>query len=220
MTTHYEEKKCCGICGSENKYTGIGSTNTFGSADLDTRPPEMYRSTIFAWVQRCPVCGYCNSDVSKSRLGEQELVNSADYRTQLSDLTYPTLANSFLCKAILDRVAGSYAHATWNLIRAAWVCDDTDQSEQAATCRKTAADMLELARQHDQKVVGQDRADTAILVDLLRRSGQPKRARQILATQQDSTAEDVIGRVLNFQRVLLERNDVSCHTIGEALENK
>ena len=217
MTTIYEEKKRCGVCGSENKYTGIGSTNTFGSPDLDTRPPEMQRSTIYAWIQRCPDCGYCNSDVSKSRSDEPVIVKGADYQSQLNDPAYPALANSFLCKAISDRAAGNFADTTWDLIRAAWVCDDSGHAEQAKTCRQMAADMLELSQAHKQKVAGEDRAQTAILVDLLRRGGQPERAQRMLAKQAGEATQDVIERVLGFQGLLLERRDFSRHTIAEAV---
>ena len=217
MTTYYEEKSCCGVCGSENEYTGIGSTNSFGSPDLDTRPPEMRRSTMFAWVQRCPDCGFCSSDVSKSRPGDQLLVNGADYKAQLNDPTYPDLANKFLCKAICDRAAGNYSDATWDFIHAAWACDDSGHADQAKVCRKTAADLLELSQKQGQKVAGQDRAEFAMLVDLLRRSGQITRAKALLASKQGGLGDDVIGRVLVFEVALLEKNDVSCHTISEAL---
>ena len=58
MTTVYHQNITCAICGTEFEYTGIASTNAFGPTDLDTQPPEMERSTIDAWVQRCPQCGY------------------------------------------------------------------------------------------------------------------------------------------------------------------
>lgn len=77
---------------TENQYTDIGSTNEFGSPDLDTRPPEMRRSTIFAWVQRCPQCGYCACDVSKAPSQAEALVRSSEYIRQLSDSIYPELA--------------------------------------------------------------------------------------------------------------------------------
>ena len=220
MTTQFEEKKRCGICGFESEYTGIGSTNRFGSADLDTRPPEMERSTIFAWVQRCPECGYCNNDVSKSPAGAKEVMGGKEYQDQLNDSAYPVLANSFLCDAIICREAGNYAHATWGLIRAAWACDDAGKPEQASTCREKAADMLALAQQHGQKVCSDARAHAAMLVDLLRRSGQAERAKQILATKPQGTDGDVIDLVMSYQGALIARNDVSCHTIAEAQEAK
>ncbi len=44
MTTIYNKKITCCLCNKESEYRGIGSTNAFGSPDLDTRPPQMQRS--------------------------------------------------------------------------------------------------------------------------------------------------------------------------------
>ena len=220
MTTQYEEIKRCGVCGFESEYKGISSTNCRGSNDLDTRRPEMERFTIFAWVQRCPNCGFCNSDVSKTMKSAQLSIDREEYKNQLNDPAYPTLANSFLCTAIFYRSRGVLSRSTWALIHAAWVCDDAGKLEQASTCRKKAADMLVFAQENDQPIFTDDRSNAAILVDLLRRSGQAERAREILATQTDISGADVISRVLSFQKVLLERNDVTCHTVAEALGEK
>lgn len=217
MTTVFQETKQCGICGSVAEYTSIGSTNAFGSADLDTRPPEMKRSTIFAWVQRCAKCGYCDADVSQSCPSTPEVVASAAYKAQLSDPSYSELANSFLCTAMIYRADGDYGTAAWALIHGAWVCDDTAKTDGAKSCRQMAAEMISLAEEHGQRAGADDRANTAILVDLLRRSNQFEQARQVLAKQQSSEGGDVIGRVLKFQKALLNKNDTSCHTIAEAL---
>jgi len=218
MTTLYEEKIRCALCNSENEFTGIGSTNTFlGSPDLDTRPPEMQRSTIFAWVQRCPECGYCASDVSKSPPGSETVVNGSEYRKQLNDQAYPELANSFLCKAIIDREAHDYAAATWALINAAWVCDDEGRPDEAVVCRHKAADMLVTAEDHGQQVAEQNGASTAILVDLLRRAGRTDDARKAIAERRTGIAEGIIIRILDFQSVLIQKGDVSCHKISEAV---
>lgn len=216
MTTLYQEKTRCSLCGSENEYDVIGSTNAFGSADLDTRPPEMKRSTIFAWVQRCPECGYCASNVSKSRPGLQAMLKRKEYKRQLIDPEYPELANSFLCKAIVDQEAGDYAAATWALIHSAWVCDDSDRSAQAKVCRTKAAKMLLIAEKHGQKMAGQEGGSTALLADLLRRAGQSKEARKLIAERRGGITEDIIAQVLDFETTLLDKNDVSCHTIAEA----
>lgn len=220
MTTTYEQKKRCAMCGSESEYTGIGTTNTFGSSDLDTRPPEMKRSTMFAWVERCPQCGYCNHEVSKSSPEAQAIVNSEEYKGQLNDPSCPDLANSFLCVAMLDREKANYNLATWDLIHAAWVCDDAGKLDQAKECRIKAVAMLSVAQEHGDRIGSDDRSNTAMLVDLLRRSGQAEKARQILAAHPEGAEADVISRVLSFQRVLLDRNDVSCHTIAEAIGEK
>jgi hypothetical protein len=85
-------------------------------------------------------------------------------------------------------------------------------------CRKRAADMLIKAEEHGQQVAEQEGASTAILSDLLRRSGRLEQARQVIATRRGGINEDIIVRILDFQTALLNRNDVSCHTSAEALE--
>ncbi len=220
MTIVVEEKKLCGLCNSENKFRCIATTNAFGSKDLDTRPPEMQRSTMFTWVQRCSKCGYCASNVSKSRPGFEAVVNAEEYRKQLNDQAFPELANSFLCKAIIDRETNDYAGATWALIHAAWVCDDAHRPNEAAVCRHKAATMLVTAEDHGQQVGSRSGASTAILVDLLRRSGRTDDARRVIAERRAGITDDIITRVLDFQSNLIEKGDTSCYTISQALTTK
>lgn len=217
MTRLYNEKARCAVCGTETEYTGIRSTNAFGSSDLDTRPPEMKRSTIFAWVQRCPECGYCASDISKAPSQAATLVHSPEYARQLTDSTFPELANGFLCKALIDESAADYAAAAWALIHAAWACDDAEKPEPAKTCRSKAIDLIEKVLANGQQVAEQDGADTAIRVDLLRRAGRLIEARHLISTKRPASTEDIISKMLDFQYVLLAKGDETCHTIAEAL---
>ncbi len=64
MTRIFEQEVECCVCQEKSKHMIIGSTNSFGSPDLDTRPPEMKRSTLSLWIQRCPSCGYSSPDLS------------------------------------------------------------------------------------------------------------------------------------------------------------
>lgn len=217
MTTLYEKKVRCAVCGTETGLKGIGSTNTFGLPDLDTRPPEMRRSTIFAWVQQCPECGYCSSDVSKAPLQASSLIQSPEYRRQLTDSTCPKLANGFSCKALIDAGANDFASATWALIHAAWACDDAKKPDAAKTCRSKAADMMLKAIENGQEIAKQEGAETAIRVDLLRRAGRHAEARQLIATKGPAITEDIISKILAFQDALLGKDDEACHTISEAL---
>lgn len=217
MTLMHKENKRCGLCGSEGEFDVVMSTNTFGSPDLDTRPPEMQRSTIFAWVQRCPACGYCASDVSAARPRASSVVAGKEYKQQLDNPEYPELANSFVCSGILDRESEDYAAATWAFIGAAWVCDDADHPEQAVKCRQDAADMLVRAEGSDQQITGQEGASTAILVDLLRRAGRMEEARKAIEKRRFGITEEVITRILDYQAALIEKGDTSCYTIAQAL---
>lgn len=217
MTTEHRENFCCGLCGEENEYRVIGSTNSFGQPDLDTRPPQMERSTLFALVQRCLDCGYCAPDINVPCAIAKTVVAEEAYRQQLNDSAFPVLANTFLCKALLGRATGNLATAAWGHIHAAWVCDDASHAAQASKCRRGAAELLVLAEAEGQRICDQDGLSTALLVDLLRRAGEIERAQKVLARPLTIDVDDVITEILKFQAVLLERRDLGCHTVGEAL---
>lgn len=220
MTTIvHREARCC-LCETQSTFIGIGSTNRMGSPDLDTRPPEMMRSTMHAWVQRCPKCGYCASDVAAPRPDAQAVVRAPEYKRQLSDPAFPTLANSFLCQALIDSGCGEYSAATWAFIHAAWACDDSGHLDQAVACRQRAAEALARAEEHGEQLTEQEGAGTAILVDLLRRSGRFDEARGAIAERRDTIADDIVLRVLDFQMWLIDQNDASCRTIAEAFTDK
>jgi hypothetical protein len=70
----------CHVCGKASPQFGIGSTNAYGYADLDSRPPEMRRSTIGYWVHRCPVCGCCAADLETAPETARALVEASATR--------------------------------------------------------------------------------------------------------------------------------------------
>jgi hypothetical protein len=177
----------------------------------------MRRSTIFAWVRRCPDCSNCASNLAKDWPTAKATIASDEYKRQLNDPAYPELANSFLCQAIIGRESKDFVAATWALIHAAWACDDASHTPQAIVCRQRAADMLVTAEKNGQQIAQQEGAATAVLADLLRRSGQIERAREVIQTRRAGITEAIIGCILDFQSMLLDKNDVSCHQIEEAL---
>ena len=216
MTIIRSREAQCALCAAKSEFLVLASTNTMGSPDLDTRPPEMARSTMHTWVQRCPHCGYCASHVAERRPKAARAVGRRAYKAQLSDPAYPELANSFLCQALIESAGEDYSAATWVLLHAAWVCDDAGRIEQAIACRERAAEMLALAEEHGQQVGKPEGASTAILVDLLRRSGRFEDARQALAARPEGIADEAVVRVLEFEASLVDQNDTACHTIAEA----
>ena len=210
MTTIYETIIRCGNCGSENFYQKIASMNIRGPADLDLQPPGLNRSTM---VQRCPGCGFCAYDVSKFPFDSAAVLNSMEYKNQLNDPTCPKLVNSFLCKAIINRNARNYAKATRALINAAWACDDLGYPSQAVACRKKAVVMIALAEKYGQQISNQDGVVTAILVDLMRRSGQLEQAKKVIEARRAGIQQDIIIHILDYQTFLIEKGDISCHSI-------
>ncbi len=56
MTTIFPQRVKCIICNAENEIFNLGSTNSFGSPDLDFRPAGMARYTLIYEVQTCIKC--------------------------------------------------------------------------------------------------------------------------------------------------------------------
>lgn len=217
MTTLFRTREMCLICGQSHEYVGIASTNEFGSPDLDTRPPEMRRSTILYWIRRCPSCGYCAPQVSEGPQEAKEVVISETYRRQLEDPLYPELANSFLCWALIQERAGSDARAGWAALHAAWVCDDQGASEAARRCRLRALELFRRSQARGRPFIEGRGAAQVILADLLRRSGRFEEVEAVCEEGLRTNPIPVVREVLAFQKRLALLKDDRGHRIEEAV---
>ena len=216
MTTILRKDKQCALCNRTSTQILIGSTNTLSQyPDLDTRPPEMMRSTIQWWVQTCPSCGYCNSDISELIEKADIIVKTEKYQKQLNDSEYTKLANAFLCQAMIHESNGEYRKAGWICIHAAWVCDDAGSEESSRECRQKALVLIEKVRQLNQKFASQDGAEEAITVDLLRRSGRFELALKKCDEGLEKSQDINILKVLHFEKTLIGTRDLKCHSISE-----
>jgi len=215
MTRPMLIEKTCAVCNTKQSYMTITSTSAVGSPDLDMRPPPVERSTIHAWVKRCRNCGYCASDLGSGNDGVAERVRSQEYQDQLLDANFPDLANSFLCKAMIEMESEQYDKATWSHIHAAWVCDD-QRPELSIKCRLLALDSLKIAEQHNQEFTKDADTSFAIQVDLLRRAGQYDEALAAIQKGLEIIHEPVVTTMLEFQRTLIQKGDISCYTIADA----
>jgi hypothetical protein len=217
VTTIGEVEVTCAVCGTTSPQTVLTSTSTFGPPDLDTRPAELQRSTIWLWVQACPSCGACAPDLEKTPTAAAETLEDDAYRRQLHSADYPDLANRFLGAALIQERAGDLAEAGWSALHAAWVCDDERDERSAASARERAADLLSAARSAGQRF-GPDRAsEHALLADVLRRASHFDEA---LIESEAGVAADpdgVVRDVLELERWLIERRDAAAHTVDEAV---
>ena len=216
MTNIIKMKRKCAVCGKTGEYTVVLSTLTVGPSDLDTRPSEMARSTIDKWIQICPSCGYCAPDIGQ-RIGDAaRIVSSASYQQQLNKRGAPRLVNAFLCYSLLEESAGNYANAGWACIYAAWVCDDAGCDVEARKCRMKAVSLLQKARENGQRFAEQVGEEEAIMVDLLRRSGEFELALKMCDEGLEKNPGKTISDILRFQKVLIRKRDVARHTVAEA----
>ena len=217
VTTVYKYEVLCSLCGAASNHSGLMSTSSFGSPDLDTRPPPLRRSTMYSWVQRCPACGHCARDLSEDAEESRVIVESLAYRAVLGDEDLPELAVSFLCLSMLDEGSGDGAAATWALLHGAWACDDAELAERAVDCRNRAIAMYRGLSSEGGVLAEQAGVGKAVVVDLLRRAGRLEEAAAELAEGVGDGVDEIIEQVLSFQGALVQARDLECHRIEEAL---
>ena len=224
MTNMFPKEVACGICGGTVVINVIISYSTFGSADLDSRPPPMERDLIPFWVNRCPHCNYCSRDITESagvarwfrKRYTKKIIKSDEYQNQLSDSRFSGLVNEFLCEAILEREQPDSSNQFWALLSAAWACDDDGNIQGGNTCRKMASEVALKCRADGVQYGADAASEAALLVDILRRSGQFEEARKVINDTLTSIDHDVVRALLIYQGQLMDQNDHACHTIEEA----
>lgn len=219
MTTTLEIPKKCALCGEISKHIELTSTNTFGPSDLDTRPPEMKRSTIQWWIERCPSCGYCAPYISEQLTEAPEVIKSKSYQEQLKNPNFPELVNSFLCWSLIKEKCNDFVDAGWSAVHAAWGCDDERRDESAQECRKKAITLFQKAKEREQSFMRNKTDEKVLLVDLFRRSGQFEEALKICDDELKEESKESVSKLLQlifqFQKTLISNSDTGCHNMGE-----
>lgn len=220
MTTFYTTTKTCSVCKNTSDQTGIGSTNEFGSPDLDTRPAEMKRSTINHWVEKCPYCGYCNSSIEHNEGNLDEIVYSDEYRVILDNTKYSELARSFLCQSYIYEYLGKLPPSIWSQIHAAWVCDDEKNNQGAKECRIKAFKLIESLWDEDKLLIEEKGGDYILAIDLLRRSEEYEEASDLIKKGIFAGLDGFILELLKAEKILVEKKDDLCYTIEAAQKIK
>ena len=212
MSTFRREKTVCAVCGKEHEFMKIMSTNSMGYMDLDTRPPEMQRSTICYQIQLCDRCYYANTSIDYLVPGfTKDVLESEGYLAVARDVAIPSTAKAFLLAAILYENARDYRSAGSLYLKAAWIFDDCRDAERARSARLESYKML--LRSHRKDV------DTSVMsVDILRRAGEFSTAKEIAEKLLETKINDFLADILKFQIKLAEAEDSKCHTVGEVVE--
>jgi hypothetical protein len=146
----------------------------------------------------------------------QSVVASKPYRTQLNNVFFPRLANSFWCSSLIAEAEHRYVAATFAALHAAWACeDDILRSSKADACRARVVRLIEMSRANGESFGRQLRSWPPILVDSLRRmrnfEAAASASREVLATEPD----EFLRRLLQFQLELVSRADSSAQTLAQ-----
>jgi len=216
MTTVHRHDVTCSVCGHQSETMVIGSTNQFGASDLDSRPPEMMRSTIDYWLQECPSCGCCAVYLAKLDPRVPDVVRRPAFRAMREGLgELSESARKFRTATFIACELGDYSGAFLRALHEAWVHDDEGDSIRARAVRLDAIDFLHQVHRGGLRVYPEIGADELVTVDLFRRAGEFDRAAAICSDVLSKPCSNEVRAVLEFQRKLCDLRDAGCHTMDE-----
>ena len=220
MTTMIPLEAECSLCGAHSEQRLVTGATTQGLPDLDTRPAEPVRSTIVCWVQRCPNCGYCATDISLDYPLADRVVHSAEYEKILRKRSLPEKARQFLAWALILELNEESGGAGWASVHAAWVCDDTEKASAAVECRKLALERFARQRARMGHITGFEDpgVEELVLADLCRRTAQWPAALRWVEAGLARTPSLMVGRALRMEREMAHTKDLAAHTVEELLD--
>jgi hypothetical protein len=205
----------CAICRNESEQRSIGSGSTFGSYDLDLRPPELLRYTMKLWLQECPHCKYVNDDIAVELPDAETVVRAVEFAEVGKEKGLPKVAITFERLAML--VATNPIRAGEALLHAAWVCDDYRKDSLAQAYRRESAEFFASA---DFAPLGEQGLRLQIvLVDIWRRAQCYEDAQELIERLRTLPGlTSTMTRVLDFQEVRICDLDVTGYTVEQAVD--
>lgn len=197
----------------------LGSTNAFGSMDLDMRPPPMERDTLDHQIHQCSECGYCSPDLEDDDGMATGAIHDQAYQAILTDQGYPDLARRFLACSHLANAAGNHRLTAWAMLRAAWVCDDwgTEYTRESSLCRDRVGDALDCLHAQGSSFANDQQTDEILRLDLLRRAGHFEEAIIAASRLRSTLLSDILEKIAAFQSLQAERQNADCFTVEVAL---
>lgn len=153
-----------------------------------------------------------------SRRGDllRSVVKSQAYNAQLHNLSFPKLANSFLCQSLIAEAEGRYVDATFGGLHAAWACDDATRFKRADDCRARVVELIQNASLTSQSFGIRLRSREALLVDALRRTGNFEFAAATCRGAFVNEADKFLRNVLEFQLELINRRYTAAYSLADA----
>lgn len=208
MTTARDFDTKCAVCRETSPQTVLTSTSTWGYPDLDLRPSEMRRSSMFAWLQECPHCGYVAVDIENELEVSSDFLKSDEYLTCGGYEFKSDLARRFFKHFLVSKARGDCRSQFFSLLHCAWICDDAGDG--------LAVEMRKMALKSIDKIDAKnDEKDNLKLIkaDLLRRSLQFD---ELICEFEDVTFEDELKNgAIAFQLELAAKKDSACYTIED-----
>lgn len=202
----------CRVCGAISQQTRLASTNAFGSPDLDLRPPQMKRSTMFAWLEECPECGYVAADLADPCAAPASFLQTDAYKTCFGSNFASDLAPRFYRAYMLAAHASDIRQAMQYALETAWLCDDHNDADNARHCRTIAANYMDLLRQDSPE----DETLMVMHLDILRRAGRFDDVLAVHSLMNVHQVPDLIAKLIAFEVEKAKQHDDACYTVAQA----
>ena len=213
MSTMMNMKKECAICGHVHEYTVVTSTNAFGYSDLDSRPPEMMRSTMLYNVMVCPKCHYANYDITKKIYKmDEEWLKDEEYLAIVKDKKISKFGKAFMLCAHLQYKAGHKNEAAYDYLSASWMLEDDRYLSMAKVARKLACSIFKEGFKNQK-----DLTTRMICVDLMRRNGEFDDSLNLANEVLKKNPSDDFIKILKYQIALCEYKDSTVYTFEDAI---
>ena len=209
MSTHFRVNKTCYLCFEESEHFVLGSSNTFGSPDLDLRPAPMMRNTMRFWIQECPRCGYVSTSIDEKTSITLDYLKTDEFNSYRDRNFKSPLAVKFFKSYLISKQDNNIKDMFYNLLHTAWVCDDYRDFANALFCRELALEIIdELIKEEGKEEL------KLVKCDLLRRSKQFDR----LINEYSSVnfSNDILNKVLAFQINKAKEKDSKCYLVSDA----
>ena len=210
MTTIIDRQEMCSVCKAISTHKAIMSTNVSGWMDLDTRPPEMERSTLRYRVKECPECGYVANDLFRTLKTPHSFLLESEYLSFEDNRPKSELAVRFIKKARIAVKAGDTRQAMLDFLSAAWASDDSRDEYWQEHARLLALEQIEKISSNEMTI-----NDVSIKADLLRRAGLFER---VIEDYKDfDSKNDRLNKIIQFQLKKSLETDKSAYTVGDVI---
>ena len=212
MSKLIQIKRRCAICNTESTYEEYAAISSFGSMDLDTRPPLPRRAMLDSEITVCEKCHYANTAVDKPIAGITRLtLEEEGYQKLCQNNVLDPTAKKFLMAAYLYDKSGDMHRSGILHLMLAWHYDDLMDGELAAIARRAAIERL---TRHAE--LSYDLNSATLVVDLLRRTEQFELATENANQLLEIGVSPLLEKILKFEIHLCEIRDTKVHTVAEA----
>ncbi len=199
----------CPLCGKISRHRIVMGSDESDVYDLDTRPPETRRSTMFSWVQECPYCSYVASKLTDRPPVDAAFLKTPEYVGCGGIAFLSDLAKQFYRLYLIKTRVGDARNAYWSALEAAWASDDFLDDQSSVACRKLAIEPLEkwIEQQPDNEHL------KIMKIDVLRRAGMFDEA--IRYAEQLTFSDAFLQKIADYEVELAKKQDAACHKTDE-----